>query len=158
MTPFPGPFLFDFEVASTEDLAYIPMAVRFNLDRAGLRISLAQWQALSQDTRVALASIVPDAADEADSDAFTLALDTAMQETGAEPEHFSPDPTPSWRQVGPTPEPVLRQIHLAGLAEPRQEAWSSLAPLLRYVLLKLSRKPEANHDFAAACREFGLAR
>ena len=50
-----APLLFDFEVESSEDLTYIPMAVRFNLDRFGLRISLAQWQMLPQEDRKLLA-------------------------------------------------------------------------------------------------------
>lgn len=35
-----APLLFDFELDSSENLTYIPMIVRFNLDRFGLRISL----------------------------------------------------------------------------------------------------------------------
>jgi hypothetical protein len=35
--------------------------------------------------------------------------------------------------------------------------WAKLAPFKRYVLAKLSRKPEGNHDFVPAMKEFGAA-
>ncbi len=50
-----APLLFHYEVESSEDLTFIPMCVRFNLDRFGLRISLAQWQLLPYEDRRLLA-------------------------------------------------------------------------------------------------------
>ena len=49
------------------------------------------------------------------------------------------------------------RAELEGLAAPAPAQWAQLAPFRRYVLAKLSRKPEANHDFVPAMREFGLA-
>jgi hypothetical protein len=53
--PLPDlPLLFDFEILSSENLTFIPMCVRFNLDRCGLHLTLDQWQALPHADRVAL--------------------------------------------------------------------------------------------------------
>jgi hypothetical protein len=53
--PLPDqPLLFDFEIVSSENLTYIPMCVRFNLDRCGLHLTLDQWQVLPLADRVAL--------------------------------------------------------------------------------------------------------
>jgi hypothetical protein len=43
-----------FEPIEARELTWIPLAVRFKLDRCGVRISLGQWQALSVTERGAL--------------------------------------------------------------------------------------------------------
>ena len=55
-----APLLFAFEHASSENFTYIPMIVRFNLDRFGLRISLEQWQLLPLEDRKLLARFPAD--------------------------------------------------------------------------------------------------
>lgn len=62
----PHPQLFEFERISSENFAYIPLCVRFHLDRTGLRISLDEWQQLPLDDRIALSSyaVGDDAVDE----------------------------------------------------------------------------------------------
>jgi len=68
--PLPDqPLLFDFEIVSSENLTYIPMCVRFNLDRCGLHLTLDQWQALPQADRVALVQM-PLALEETHEGAF----------------------------------------------------------------------------------------
>ena len=51
----------------------------------------------------------------------------------------------------------MHQVALASLHAPSTDQWATLEPFKRYVLTKLSRKPEANHDFVPAMKEFGLA-
>lgn len=153
------PLLFDFEVASSENLTFIPMAVRFNLDRAGRRISLAQWQRLPHEDRRLLARFpVDDDASAEFAHALGEMLRTHMGE-GLESfaESFAPDLAPAWRDVQKVPAGVLHQAQLAGVAAPGVDQWARLAPFPRYVLAKLSRKREPNHDFMPALREFGLA-
>lgn len=48
------PQMFDFEVISSQNLLFIPLSVRFHLDRTALRISLEDWQKLPMPVRVAL--------------------------------------------------------------------------------------------------------
>jgi hypothetical protein len=51
----------------------------------------------------------------------------------------------------------MHQCGITGLPVPMRERWAQLEPFKRYVLAKLSRKPERNHDFVPAMKEFGLA-
>ena len=44
----------DFESAEARSLAWLPLAVRYKLDRASLHLTLHAWQALSIDKREAL--------------------------------------------------------------------------------------------------------
>lgn len=153
------PFLFDFEVVSSEDFKFMPMSVRFNLDRFGLRISLAQWQMLPYVDRILLARFpVDDDDDKAIEPNFDHALFEMMRtHANAEPEWFTPDADPAWRNLDAVPDGVAHQCGIADLAVPTCERWAQLAPFQRYVLTKLSRKPEGNHDFRPAMHEFGLA-
>jgi hypothetical protein len=152
-----APLLFDFEVVSSENLTYIPMAVRFNLDRFGLRISLAQWQMLPYEDRALLARFPVD-----DDATIEPNFDHALFEmlrthANVEPEWFTPDEKPVWLNAAAVPEGVVHQSKLASLVAPTPERWAQLDPFKRYVLTKLSRKPESNHDFVPAMKEFGLA-
>lgn len=151
-----APLLFDFEIVSSEDFKFMPMSVRFNLDRFGLRISLAQWQMLPYADRVLLARFPADE-DRAIEPNFDHALFEMMRtHANIEPEWFTPDAEPVWRDTGAVPDGVLNQCNVAGLPPLMLEYWAALEPFRRYVLAKLSRKPEGNHDFVPAMREFGL--
>ncbi|MEI6000272.1 nitrate reductase associated protein [Paraburkholderia bengalensis] len=152
-----APLLFNFEIESSENLKFIPMVVRFNLDRFGLRISLAQWQMLPHEDRALLARF-PVEDDTAIEPNFDHALFEMMRtHANVEPEWFTPEDNPAWRDVAAVPETVLHQAQLANLSPPGAEQWARLNPFQRYVLAKLARKRESNHDFVPAMKEFGLA-
>ncbi|MBY4831232.1 nitrate reductase associated protein [Burkholderia dolosa] len=151
-----APLLFNFEHVSSENLTYIPMIVRFNLDRFGLRISLEQWQLLPLEDRKLLARFPAD-----DDTAIEPNFDHALFEmlrthADLEPEWFEPDAQPAWRDTDTVPDALAQQSALAGVPAPALAQWRQLAPFQRYVLCKLSRKPKLNHDFLPAMREFGL--
>jgi hypothetical protein len=55
MALYDAPRLFGFELESTENLSFIPLVVRFNLDRFGQRISLDEWRRLPHSDRELLA-------------------------------------------------------------------------------------------------------
>jgi hypothetical protein len=152
-----APLLFNFEVESSENLKFIPMVVRFNLDRFGLRITLEQWQTLPHEDRVLLARFPADD-DTAIEPNFDHALFEMMRtHSNIEPEWFTPEDNPAWRDTAVVPDTVQHQARLAELAAPTSAQWSQLAPFQRYVLAKLSRKATSNHDFVPAMKEFGLA-
>ncbi|CAB3757952.1 nitrate reductase associated protein [Paraburkholderia humisilvae] len=153
-----APLLFHFEVESSENLTFIPMCVRFNLDRFGLRISLAQWQMLPHEDRTLLARF-PVEEDTAIEPNFDHALFEMMRtHANVEPDWFTPEDAPAWRAIDTVPDGVVHQANVAQLVAPSTEQWAQLEPFKRYVLAKLSRKPEGNHDFVPAMKEFGLAR
>ncbi|KWF32995.1 nitrate reductase associated protein [Burkholderia pseudomultivorans] len=152
-----APLLFNFEHESSENLKYIPMIVRFNLDRFGLRISLEQWQMLPLEDRRLLARFPADE-DAAIEPNFDHALFEMLRtHADLEPSWFQPDEQPAWRSTETVPDALVQQSALAGLPAPALGQWQQLAPFQRYVLVKLSRKPKLNHDFLPAMREFGLA-
>jgi hypothetical protein len=76
------PLLFEFEILSSENLDYIPMCIRFNLDRCGIRITLAQWQALPHAERVELTRY-PVADSDAAAERFARALTVQLAATDA---------------------------------------------------------------------------
>ncbi|MCM2491176.1 nitrate reductase associated protein [Burkholderia glumae] len=160
------PRLFDFEVESSEDFTFIPMIVRFHLDRCALRISLDQWQRLPLEDRRLLARFPvvdeahePDAArpDVARPDFARALADMLRAHAAGEAERIVPEAAPAWREPAVVPAALAAQCALAGLSVPDAAAWAALGPFERYALAKLSRKPKLNHDFLPAMREFGLA-
>jgi hypothetical protein len=152
-----APLLFDFEVASSENFTYIPMSVRFNLDRFGLRITLAQWQQLPLEDRKLLARFPVEEDTQIEPNFDHALFEMLRTHANVEPEWFTPEESPAWRQTDSVPEGVSHQAGLAGLAAPSVACWAGLDPFKRYVLAKLSRKPEASHDFVPAMKEFGAA-
>jgi hypothetical protein len=152
-----APLLFRFEVDSSENLTYIPMCVRFNLDRFGLRISLAQWQLLPYEDRRLLACFPVDEDTQIEPNFDHALFEMMRTHANVEPEWFAPDEAPAWRDVNAVPGGIALQSELANLRSPGLEDWVQLDPFQRYVLAKLARKPEGNHDFAPAMHEFGLA-
>ena len=152
-----APLLFNFEVESSENLKFIPMVVRFNLDRFGLRISLEQWQMLPHEDRALLARF-PVEEDTQIEPNFDHALFEMMRtHANVEPEWFTPEDNPAWRDIAVVPETIVHQASLASISPPGAEQWARLDPFQRYVLAKLARKSASNHDFLPAMREFGLA-
>jgi hypothetical protein len=150
-----APLLFDFEVASSENFTYIPMSVRFNLDRFGLRITLAQWQMLPLEDRKLLARFPVEEDAEIEPNFDHALFEMLRTHANVEPEWFTPDEAPAWRSTESVPDGIARQAKLAGLTAPSVTCWAELDPFKRYVLAKLSRKQEVNHDFIPAMKEFG---
>jgi len=149
--------LFGFEVESSDNLRFIPLAVRFNLDRFGMRITLDQWQHLPHDDRVLL-SRFPVEDDVELEKHFDLALDEMMKtHVNAKPEQIARDPDPVWAHADAVPETVIRQSSLCGVSAPSLDRWGKLDRFQRYALAKLSRNTDkVNHDFLPAMHEFGL--
>jgi len=152
-----APLLFNFEVESSENLKFIPMVVRFNLDRFGLRISLEQWQMLPHEDRVLLARFPVEDDTEIEPNFDHALFEMMRTHANIEPEWFTPEDNPAWRDTAAVPDTVLNQAQLASLTAPSAAQWARLEPFQRYVLAKLSRKTASNHDFLPAMKEFGLA-
>jgi hypothetical protein len=151
-----APPLFEFEIPSCEDFKFMPLAVRYNLDRFGKRISLAQWQALPYTDRVLLARFPLDDDPEIEERFVAAVSEMVRTHANAEPLTFTPDASPPWQRDDQVPEAVVQHFDMAGLAPPETRQWAVLPPFQRYVLAKLTRKPELNHDFLPAVREFEL--
>jgi len=166
--PQPGVTCFGFpaDAEAMQSWRYIPMSVRFALDRAGVTIALSEWQALPLPARRQLVAASLDSArdedgggggDDDDGGGFGALLDAAMrQHIGRAPAVLDAAPDASWRALDALPAAVLAQYAWAGLAPAPAEAWRRLPPLARYTLVKMSRKPRPNDAFTLALAELRL--
>ena len=111
-----APLLFRFEVDSSENLTYIPMCVRFNLDRFGLRISLAQWQLLPYEDRRLLACFPVDEDTQIEPNFDHALFEMMRTHANVEPSWFSPDGEPAWRNTEVVPAGVIHQSSIASLS------------------------------------------
>jgi hypothetical protein len=144
----PDTQIFGFERDFAGSLRCIPMAVRYKLDRAGIKLSLRQWSQVSRDDRTALLEAPYD-----DIPGFRAKLIALIETKTDEPvKSLVPDLTDP-----PMPPTQLVEFAQAQtIAPPTNAAWSALTPLQRFTLIKLSRAHHDNINFVPALREFGL--
>ena len=147
--------LFAFESDFVATLRCVPMAVRFKLDRVEIKLTLRQWSRFTPaDRRILLTTPCATAEDADIWRCMLIALIAAR--AGEEPRILADPPAPLW-ELSATPEAVTRFAGSLGAPPPSDRAWTALAPLQRYVLLKLTRDSHDNVNFLPAMAEFGLA-
>ena len=145
--------LFGFESELEASLIYIPIAVRFKLDKCGVKLSLDQWKQLPQGDRRALLGVqCENDVEIADYGRELQALIRAA--TGDEPRMFEVVTRP-WDDPN-VPSQVTRKILECGALPPTPYQWRALTPLQRFALIKLSRDGEHGRNFVPALREFEL--
>ena len=147
--------LFAFEDDFVATLRCIPMAVRFKLDLAGVKVSLRQWSRFTaQDRRELLARPCDEPAE---VEAYRAGVsELVAARTGEAAKPLPPNETVAWNEDDRTPEPVTTFARSVAVDPPSDEAWRGLTPLERFVLLKLSRDNHDNVNFVPALEEFGL--
>jgi len=146
--------LFGFESELEVNLTYIPMAVRFKLDKCGIKLSLAEWQRLPQSwRRDLLQRRCDDACAVAD---YRRILCSLVREcVGTEPAAIVTAEHPRWSDAE-IPEEVVIAAAAKGVPLPSAARWRALTALERFALLKLSRKGHDHRNLELALREFGL--
>jgi hypothetical protein len=153
-TPARHDALFCFEQDFAAALQCIPMAVRFKLDLAGIKVSLRQWSCLEREQRETLLRTPCESLGEVgDYRAHLLEMLTALS---LPIETIALDAAPAWAIEQMVPEQVVRFAEGAAIAPPTHAQWSRLSVLQRFVLLKLSLAKHDNVNFVPALREFGL--
>ena len=141
---------FNFEEDIYCTLDCVPMTVRRKLDRIGLKIGLAQWQALGQGERLAICHLPADQPDECDA-VRSFINEAVKRVSGVEPREL-----PAAERL--TAEPP-REVPPALVADARaadvaltQAMWDRLDGDQRYVLTKLGGKSKSD-KLALALRE-----
>jgi hypothetical protein len=146
-----APFAFETEIDAA--LTFMPLALRYRLDRAGLKASLAAWQALSPAQRRRL--LDAPASTDADVAAFALALRSALTEVGHHPTSLPPLPSPPpWRESAALDAASAWAGEL-GLPFDRTR-WAALDDVQRYALYRLSTSRKSPDAFRAALGELRL--
>ncbi|HEU4410355.1 MAG TPA: nitrate reductase associated protein [Polyangiaceae bacterium] len=145
------PFAFETEI--DEALGFMPLALRYRLDRAGLKASLAAWQALAPAARRRLFDAP--ASSDADVDAFARALCAALAEVGHAPTPLPPLPSPPPWRLEAALDAAAGWARELGLAFDRAR-WASLGDVEAYALYRLSASRKSPDAFRAALGELGL--
>ncbi len=146
--------LFAFEQAFVDRLQCVPMAVRFKLDLAGVKITLRQWSRLSVQARHELL-LSPCGAPE-DVGRYRALLTALLSDQGEIHGPLPPGSTVPWEDARSTPPQVRHFAASRGAPAPSDVQWRALSPLQRFTLLKLSRDNHDNVNFIPALGEFGL--
>lgn len=132
----------------------MPLAARFRFDSYGVRPSLAQWRAMSLETRREVVGFV--LADAGQADAFRRFLNLAIERTSGESlAYFTVDHPLPWDAPAPPGQLVAALAALAGGSGNAafegwtQLPWTQLPRFHRYILCRLS-EPAKAHRLATA--------
>lgn len=145
---------FQFEADFVDSLRCIPMQVRLKLDTCGIKLKLPQWHQFTPEERQALAEM--SCRSEAEIQAYREFLcHLVLEHTGTPATDLPVEADPAWLDTTTVPDSVEAhtQEHRVELT---LEKWAILAPLERFVLIKLSRSSHENKNFGPALREFHL--
>jgi hypothetical protein len=148
--------VFQFESDFAGALYCIPMSVRLKLDNVGVKVSLKQWNKLARDERDQLLVRPCDAP--TDRRAYHDYLVAAIEaRTGDKASELPVESHPEWLEASRIPVQVSEYFVAEGRSPLSLPQWAGLAPLQRYVLIKLTRPGHSNDNFLPALREFGLS-
>jgi hypothetical protein len=148
--------LFAFESDFVATLRCVPMAVRFKLDRCGIKLSLRQWSRFTRDDWQAL--LLKPCGDEGETDAYRTALTSLVASRAGEvAKPLAEPPCGRWEDVRQVAPAVISYARGLGVRPPSLAEWAALTTLQRFVLVKLTRDNHDNVNFVPAMREFGLA-
>jgi hypothetical protein len=147
--------VFDFEKDFSRAFQCIPMAVRYKLDRSGVKLSLRQWKCFTeQDRRELLARPCETPAEIAQ---YRDALAALISSRAGEAPRFLPvEPAFAWENTSAVPEQIAAYARSLDIPPPTLIQWQSLSALQRFTLMKLSLQNHDNVNFVPALKEFRL--
>ncbi len=146
---------FDFEADFVTSLRCIPLVVRLKLDLCGVKLKLSHWQQFSLAQRQTLLDLP--CTDSGQISAYRFRLQQlVIGHTGQGVPELPPSTVSwAWQDTSLIPPQIQAQLAAAGV-ELSVSQWSTLTPLQRFALDKLSRPGHENRNFIPALREFGL--
>jgi len=143
---------FQFEDDIHRSLDCVPMAVRRKLDRAGIKIGLAQWQALGRGERLAICHLPTASSEELET--LQLFIDEAVaRHDGSRASRLPEADRALAEPPAALPAELADRASVAGLRLD-QAMWHRLDADERYALIKLAGGKKISHNFPAALREF----
>lgn len=145
--------IFEFETDFAGSLRCIPMAVRFKLDHAGIKLSLNQWCRFTADDRQQLLTLPCRTAADIQRYQRTL-IELIATKAHEQAKHVVVEADPEWARTGRVPPRVVDHSHQLGVDPPTGRQWAGMTPLQRFALLKLTREGHDNANFIPALREF----
>lgn len=146
--------LFGFEQDFVESMRCIPMSVRHDLDKSGVKLKLNEWSKLSQADRVRVLRERCDTPEEIGS--YRAFLSDLVARTSGHAPSLLQDPVDLQWESPTVPAQVGEKAAAEGIPLSDTD-WNSLSVLQRFALVKLSRPGHENLNFRPAAREFGLA-
>lgn len=146
---------FNFEEDFIEkNIRCIPMIVRFKLDKAGIKLKLAEWNKFSVEERVELAKKSCNNEEETRQYNFYLAA-LIKERSGKEATELAIELHPGWADINKLPDLLLERLEEFDLHISISE-WAGLTNLQRFALLKLCKPGHESKNFPRALKEFGL--
>jgi len=146
--------VFAFEGENNVTLEWMPLDVRRKSDLAGVRLSLAAWQALPRDDRALLVST--EIASAAEVEAYRSLATKLGEKAIGKVETLVPVPFDArpWTTDAARDE-VVHRAHACGLTvDPAR--WHALDDGARYALFRLADPKKSEDKLRAALSELGL--
>ncbi|PPJ62436.1 nitrate reductase associated protein [Cuspidothrix issatschenkoi] len=145
---------FEFEADFMDSWRCIPMRVRYKLDTCGIKLKLAEWNQMNQESRQNLMTLPCDI--ESEIDAYRHYIqDLVWKLTDKSVAELPIDPHPAWEDINTIPDSVQKKSEEIGV-NITVEVWASLTNLQRFALIKLSRSSHENKNFLPALQEFKI--
>lgn len=142
---------FRFEDEVYQSLSCVPMAVRRKLDQVGVKISLAQWQALGRGERLAICHLPAESTEE--RDVMKVFIEEAVRNRCGSAAKLLAEDIRRAAEPPAFPPPALVASARAEGVELSQSAWERLDADEQYALIKLGGGDKHSHNFGAALRE-----
>ena len=144
---------YPFESREASTLLLIPLRVRYKLDCAGIRLRLAQWQALTHDEKTQLLQL--SIATPQEQGAYRDALFRMVDRLGGAALVEEPmTGEEGWRTTQGWPDVVVGQCEAQDLLLPPLSKWQSLIEADRHALFVLARSSHSQTEFVAAMAMF----
>lgn len=149
------PEIFTFEKDFAGALYCIPMVVRRKLDVCGVKVSLKQWNRFELGEREQLVAQNCETPNQVDE--YTRYVAKLLETRTNEPAQFiAKDAGAEWNDLKSVPQRVIDYSNERDVAPPTLSQWTTLTPLQRFAIFKLTRPGHSNENFLPAMREFGL--
>ena len=146
---------FNFEKDFVErNIRCIPMIVRFKMDKAGIKLKLAEWNKFGLEERIELATL-PCSNSEDAKRYHNFLVGLIGKNTGKESTGLDIDHNPAWADTDKLPDMLVEKLKEYNW-NISPEQWKCLSDLQRFALLKLCRPGHESKNFPKAMKEFGL--